>query len=70
MPNRNGVGNSGQGFARGIGRGANRGGKRPLGSNFCTCPKCGHQEPHNQRGVPCVQIKCPKCETLMKGEFC
>ncbi|RLC37855.1 hypothetical protein DRH29_00355 [candidate division Kazan bacterium] len=71
MPRRDGTGNMGQGFGRGLGRGQGRGmAGRPLGSDVCTCPKCGHKEPHNQRGVPCTQIKCPKCGTLMTGEFC
>lgn len=38
--------------------------------DVCTCSKCGHQEPRDKRGVPCTQIKCPKCDTLMTGEFC
>lgn len=74
MPGRDGTGNpgrgAGQGLGRGRGRGLSGGGRGPLGSNDCTCPNCGHQEPHAQRGVPCVQIKCPKCGTMMKGEFC
>ena len=71
MPNRDKTGNTG-GRGMGVGRGRGRGnaGNRPLGSDFCTCPKCGHQEPHAQRGMPCTQIKCPKCKTLMTGEFC
>ena len=39
------------------------------GSKECTCPKCGHKEPH-VRGIPCSEKKCPKCGTLMKGVFC
>lgn len=66
MPNRDGSGN-GMRMGRGFNR-RNSGG--PLGSNFCTCPKCGHKEPHDQRGIPCTQIECPKCKTLMQGEFC
>lgn len=30
----------------------------------CVCPKCGHKVAH-QAGVPCVQVKCPKCGTAM-----
>ena len=74
MPGRDGIGNTGRGLGRGLGlgRGQGRGlaGGRPLGSNVCTCPKCGHQIPHTQRGIQCTQIKCPKCKTLMKGEHC
>ena len=30
----------------------------------CVCTKCKHKITH-QRGMPCYQIKCPKCGTLM-----
>lgn len=71
MPRRDGTGNAGQVPGRGAGRSMGRGrAAGPLGSDVCTCTKCGHQEPHNQRGVPCTQLKCPKCEGAMKGEFC
>jgi len=30
----------------------------------CVCIKCGHAVPH-QRGVPCYQMKCPKCGSSM-----
>ena len=36
------------------------------GSDYCVCPNCGYQEPHD-RGVPCNQKKCPKCGTPMVG---
>ncbi|MBU0578882.1 DUF5320 family protein [Patescibacteria group bacterium] len=72
MPNLDGTGPSGQGprTGRGAGRGCGLGqGNRPLGSNVCTCPKCGHEESH-QRGNPCSQTNCPKCQTPMKGVNC
>ena len=31
----------------------------------CVCPQCGHTQPH-QRGVPCLQIKCPQCGAALK----
>ena len=31
---------------------------------ICVCPNCKNEIPH-QVGVPCHQIKCPKCGTLM-----
>ena len=52
---------------RGFGRGA--GGRGRMGGSFaagpggicvCTNPKCKHELPH-RAGVPCYQIKCPKC---------
>jgi predicted DNA-binding protein (UPF0251 family) len=53
------------GFVRG------RGGRGRMGGPFgagpggtCVCPKCKHEVPH-QVGVPCYQMKCPKCGTLM-----
>jgi len=66
MPNLDGTGPRGKGPRTGRGVGVR---SRPLGSSVCTCPKCGHEEPH-KRGVPCTQAKCPKCQTSMKGVNC
>ena len=30
----------------------------------CVCPNCENIIPH-ETGVPCNQVKCPKCGTLM-----
>lgn len=57
MPNLDGTGPRGMGPR--IGR----------ESNKCTCPKCGHEVAH-KRGIPCSQVKCPKCKTPMKGVNC
>jgi predicted Fe-Mo cluster-binding NifX family protein len=47
---------------RGLGR---MGGPFAGGSaGACVCPACGHREPH-QRGLPCVQTRCPACGTAM-----
>ncbi|MFP4545484.1 MAG: hypothetical protein ACLFPN_01375 [Methanomassiliicoccales archaeon] len=48
--------------------GRGRGGGYALGpGGDCVCPSCGHREPH-QRGVPCFQMKCPKCGNTMIRE--
>jgi len=75
MPGRDGTGNPAGGFGRGLGRGLRLGrgrglAGRPLGSDFCYCSKCKTKVPHDQRGVPCIQISCPKCGTKMTGEYC
>jgi len=54
-----------------VGFGRDRGGRGRMGGPFgagpggtCICPKCKHEVPH-QVGIPCYQMKCPKCGTLM-----
>lgn len=51
--------------------GGGRGGRGRMGGPLaagpggtCICPKCKHEVPH-QVGIPCYQMKCPKCGTLM-----
>ena len=49
----------------GLGRGRGRMGGFGLGpGGECVCTNCGHTVPH-QRGVPCYQMKCPKCGSPM-----
>ena len=72
MPNLDGTGPQGLGLRTGRRNVAGRG--RGLGQGIggtaeCVCPKCGEKSPHT-RGVPCIQTKCPKCESNMAGLFC
>lgn len=54
----------GKGSARGNRRGRGFGGP----AMTCVCPKCGEKQ-QKTRGVPCSQLKCTKCNTLMiRGE--
>ena len=65
-------GSMGQGGGQGqgqSGQGRGRPGGPPAGGvvGNCLCPKCGNREPH-ERGVPCLQKQCPKCDTAMTRE--
>jgi len=33
----------------------------------CICPKCGFKKPH-QRGTPCRDERCPKCNAKLLRE--
>ncbi len=60
----------GQGRGRGIGQG-NAGDSRaagPVGDCVCTNPECKAKVSH-QAGVPCYQVKCPKCGSPMVRQF-
>lgn len=75
MPNLDGTGPTGQGPMTGRGRGRrtwgqNAGRGQGIGGTAeCVCPKCSEKVPH-QRGVPCINEKCPKCGSAMAGVFC
>lgn len=65
-------GGMGQGGGKGQGQGGQGRGRLggPLAggaAGTCLCPKCGNREPH-ERGVPCLQKKCPKCGAAMTRE--
>jgi len=66
---RTGPSGQGPGTGRDLGRGGGRGrmggfGLGPSGECVCTNPKCGYLVPHST-GVPCYQMKCPKCGSPM-----
>jgi len=66
-PQGRGMGGGG-GAGRGGGMGRGMGGGRGMGpGGQCVCPNCGERAPH-QRGVPCFDMKCPKCGTAMTRE--
>ncbi|MFW6047403.1 MAG: DUF134 domain-containing protein [Candidatus Woesearchaeota archaeon] len=63
MPRRDGTGPLGQGRGRG-----RMGGSFSAGpGGDCVCPECGHKQKH-QRGIPCTNMKCPKCNSFMTRE--
>ena len=76
MPRGDGTGPTGAGpmtGGKGTGRGAGAGGGGGRGrmggkglgpDGECVCPQCGEKAPH-QRGIPCYEQKCPKCNTPM-----
>ncbi len=58
-------GGQGRGMGGGAGQGRGFGGRGPDGN--CVCPACGEKVPH-KRGVPCMEMKCPKCGSNMVRE--
>lgn len=60
--------NGGRGAKQGAGQGQGRMGGQTGGAiGLCVCTKCGHREPH-ERGVPCIQKRCPTCGTALTRE--
>lgn len=54
-------------IAQGIvprGQGKNNGPLKAGPGGVCKCPKCGNEMPH-AAGVPCSDIRCDKCGTMM-----
>ncbi len=54
----------GMGRSRGFDGGGRMGGFAAGPGGLCKCPKCGYEEPQI-RGQPCMNKKCPKCQTQM-----
>jgi len=64
QPSRSGLG-LGRGMGQGSGQGRGRMGGFASGpGGICKCPKCGYEE-SQVRGQPCMNKKCPKCQTPM-----
>lgn len=63
-------GSSRGGMGRGAGSGAGGQGRGRMGGfglgagGDCVCAGCGNRVAH-QRGVPCNQMKCPKCGAVL-----
>lgn len=73
MPRGDGTGPMGRGPGTGRGRGmgagggmGRMGGSRPGAGpgGDCVCPSCGARAVH-RAGIPCFDLKCPKCGTPM-----
>lgn len=70
MPNYDGTGPRGIGSMSGRRNPGGREQGQGLGGSFnCVCPNCGESVAH-AKGNPCSQTKCPKCGTMMRGDFC
>ncbi len=35
----------------------------------CECPNCGNIQ-SEKRAKPCTEVKCEKCGSMMRGEYC
>ena len=64
QPRRRGMGRS---MGRSMGGGGRMGGFAAGPGGNCICPKCGYKEPQI-RGQPCMNKKCPKCQSPMTRE--
>jgi predicted amidophosphoribosyltransferase len=41
-----------------------------FGTRRCVCKRCGAAVAHAERGVPCTDVRCPRCGAAMTGEHC
>ena len=67
MPRGDGRGPMGMGQRRNQGAGRMAGALTADVGGNCVCTKCGYREPH-ERGIPCMQKKCPQCGTILIRE--
>jgi hypothetical protein len=76
MPRGTGGGGGGRGQGGGQGGRCRRTGGGPGApgtgpgagmTDVCVCPACGAKAPH-ERGIPCLQVKCPQCgKSMVRG---
>ena len=52
---------------RGDGQGVGKDKVGDGGVITCTCPNCNYSVRH-ERNIPCTQMKCPKCDSMMIGK--
>jgi len=53
-------------LARGEGKGQGNEPQGDGGTGYCYCSKCGYKMKH-EKNMPCNEMKCPKCGTVMTG---
>ena len=61
-----GKGEKAVGQGRGVGGERQGEGEGEGAPRVCVCPECGEKVDH-ERDVPCAEVKCPKCGTVMEG---
>jgi len=50
---------------KGMGKGGGKASVQGLGAiGICTFPKCGFEKSH-RRGVPCMEVRCPNCGSVL-----
>ena len=54
-------------LARGDGQGTDGPVQKDGGTDTCVCPECSTEIVH-KKGIPCAEVKCPKCGNNMMGK--